>query len=200
MLSDVFTVENTNLNWSWGAGLTLPVWSHIIDGVVAIVVWESLIERLSESLSSIIWVVKWWSSGGLWDSLDHHGDGDVVVVREILSLVSVLLEDGVEGVVTNNLSERFKSDGFNVIKSVGWGNVESNCFNFIDWDGHILGELVEILLSLSFGVNESSGFRSWMGGLGSWLGGIVVSSGLEESDTLMLSLTRLLVMMLVLKS
>ena len=199
MLSDVFTVENTNLNWSWGVGLTLPVWSHIIDGVVAVVVWETLIEGLSEGLSAIIWVVERRSGGGLWDSLDHHGDGDVVVVGKILSLVSVLLEDGVEGVVTNNLSERFKSDRFDVIKSVGWGNVESNSFNFIDWDSNVLGELVEILLSLSFGVNESGGFRSWMGGLGSWLGGIVVSSGLEESDTFVLFLTRLLVVMLVLK-
>ena len=198
MLSDVLTVENTNLNWSWGGGLTLPVWSHIIDGVVAIVVWETLIERLSESLSSIIWVVKWWSGGGLWDSLDHHGDGDVVVVGEILGLVSVLLEDGVEGVVTNNLSERFKSDGFDVIKSVGWRNVESNSFNFIDWDGDVLGELVEILLSLSLGADESGGLWSWMGG-SSWLGGIVVSSGLEESDTFVLFSSRLLVVMFVLK-
>jgi len=141
--------------------------------------------------------VKWWSGGGLWDSLDHHGDGDVVVVGEILGFVSVLLEDGIEGVVTNNLSERFKSDGFDVIKGIGWSNIKGNSFNFVDWYSNILRELREILLSSS--LNEASGLWCWVSNWLGSLGGVVVSGGLEESNTLMLLSTSLLVVMLVLK-
>jgi len=198
LLGNVLSVENTNLNGSWGVNLTFPGWGHIINGVIAIIIWETLIERLGEGLSSIEWIVKWWGGGGLWDSLDHHGDGDVIVVGEILGFVSILLEDGVEGVVTNNLSERFKSDGFDVIKAIGWGNFKVDCLNFIDWYHNFLGELVEIVLGLSFGVNENSSFWGWVsGGLGDI--GFGASLGLDESNTSVLLLTSFLVVMFVLR-
>ena len=160
LFGDVLAVEDTNLGGSWGGCLTLPVWSHVINGVVTIIVWEALIEGLSKGLGSIEWVVKWWSSGGLWDSLDHHGDSDVVVVGEILGLISVLLEDGVEGIVTNDLSERLESNGLDVIKGVSWRDLKSDGFDLIDWDINELGELVEVILGLSFGTNEVAGLWS----------------------------------------
>jgi len=195
LLGNVLTVENTNLNSWWSVNLTLPGWGHIINGVITIIIWEALIERLSEGLSSIKWVMKWWSGGGLWDSLDHHGDGDVIVIGEILGFVSILLEDGVEGVVTNNLSERFESNRFDVIKTIGWGNFKVNSFNFIDWYHNFLGELVEVVLGLSFGVNENLSFWGWVGGLG----GVGINDGLDESNTFVLPFTRLFVVMLVLR-
>jgi len=82
---------------------------------------------------------------GLWVSLNHNSHGDVVVIRHILGLISVSLEDGVEGIVTNNLSEALKGnglDGVEVVKSV---NLEVNGLDLINWD-----------------INES-----WVGGLNS---------------------------------
>ena len=170
MLGNVLSVENTNLNGSWGVNLTFPGWGHIINGVIAIIIWETFIERLGEGLSSIKWIVKWWSGGGLWDSLDHHGDGDVIVVGEILGFVSILLEDGVEGVVTNNLSERFKSDGFDVIKAIGWGNFKVDCLNFIDWYHNFLGELIweTFIERLGEGLSSIKWIVKWWSGGGLW--------------------------------
>jgi len=54
--------------------------------------------------------MKWWGRLLLWDSLDHHADSNVVVVRRVLLLISILLQDGVEGIVTNNLSETLEGD------------------------------------------------------------------------------------------
>ena len=82
---------------------------------------------------------------GLWVSLDHHGHGDVVVVGHVLGLPSVSVKDGVEGVVTNNLSEALEGnglDGVEVVKSV---NLDVNGLDLINWD-----------------INES-----WVGGLNS---------------------------------
>jgi hypothetical protein len=61
-----------------------------------------------------------------------------------------------------------------------------------------LGELVEIVLGLSFGVNENSGFWGWVsGGLGDI--GFGASLGLDESNTSVLLLTSFLVVMFVLR-
>jgi len=166
LLGDVLSVEDTDLDGSWGIGLTFPGWGHIIDGVVAIIIWETLIEGFSKSLGAIERIVKWWSSGGLWDSLDHHGDGDVVVVGEVLGFVSILLEDGVEGVITNNLSEGLKSNGLDVIESIGWGNLQGDGLDLIDWDINHLGEFIEVILGLSLGGDKVGSL--WCSG---WLGG-----------------------------
>ena len=80
----------------------------------------------------------------LWHSLDHHGDSDVIVVRWILLLISVFLQDGVESVVTNDLSETLESNRLNLIELVGWCDLQSHGLDFIDWDINDLRVLVEI--------------------------------------------------------
>lgn len=113
----------------------------------SIVVWETFVEGGGKGWSTIwgVWV-SGWSSGGLnWLSSDHHGDGNVVVVGGVLGLVSVLLSDGLEGVVTNDLSEGLEGDGVDLIKSVGWGDLEGKSSLLIDWDGDGLGVGVEDL-------------------------------------------------------
>ena len=70
----------------------------------------------------------------LWVSLDHDGHGDVVVVGHILGLLSGSVEDGVEGVVTNNLSEGFEGNGLNGVKTVEGVNGEVDGLDLINWD------------------------------------------------------------------
>ena len=82
-------------------------------------------------------------SGSLWDSLNHNGKGDVVVVRDILLLISSSLKNGVEGIVSNDLSEGLESDGLNNILGVGWVNLEGDGLNLIDWDIGGLSEGIE---------------------------------------------------------
>jgi len=107
----------------------------------SVIVWEALIESGGKSLGAIwrVWVSRWGSGGLNWLSLDHHGDGNVVVVRGVLGLRSVLLSDGLEGVITNNLSERLEGDGVNAIEGVGWGNLKGKSSLLINWDGDQLG-------------------------------------------------------------
>ena len=130
-----------------------------------------------------------WSRGGFWHSLDHHGDGDIVVVSNVLLLISVLLQDGVESVVSNNLSERFQGNGLNVVKGVGWGHLKCDCLNLINWDIEALGVLVEVISIRCLGAKEAlSGWSS------------VVISGLHETGSLwllMVPLVMLLVMLLL---
>jgi hypothetical protein len=109
----------------------LPVRGLVINGVVTIVVRESLIESSGKSLSSIVFVGS-VGSLGLRDSLNHHGNGDVVVVIVILILVSSLLKDGVEGIVTNNLSETLKSNRLDGVSGVLGSNIESDGLNLIN--------------------------------------------------------------------
>jgi len=154
--------------------LQSPVWSHVVWAGISIIVWETFIEGLGKGFSTVVWVSGWSSSSLWWDSLDHHGDSDVVVIGNILLLVSVSLQDGVEGVVTNNLSETLKSDGFNGIEVVGWGNLEGDSFNLINWDINVLGLLIELILGSSLGVEESS--SSWCWFLGCWLFGCWLGS------------------------
>merc|ERR1719327_1370076 len=79
---------------------------------VSVIVWESLIERGTKRGSSI-WCI--WVSERSWSqferfSLDHHRNGNIVVVGWVLDFVSILLSDGLKGVVSNDLSEGLKSD------------------------------------------------------------------------------------------
>ena len=101
-----------------------------------------------------------WGGGGFdWLSLDHHGDGNVVVVGGVLGLGSVLLSDGLEGVITDNLSERFKGDGVNAIEGVGWGDLEGKSSLLINWDGNELG-----VGSEDFGIGEFGVSKGLHGG------------------------------------
>ena len=81
-----------------------------------------------------------WGSGGLnWLSLDHHGDGNVVVVRGVLGLVSLLSSDGLESVVSDNLSEGLEGHTLDLIQAIGWGNLNGHGELLINWDGNQLG-------------------------------------------------------------
>jgi hypothetical protein len=57
----------------------------------------------------------------------------------IFLLISILLEYGVEGVVSDDLSETFEGDRFDVVEVVGWGDVEGDSFNLINWNIEVLG-------------------------------------------------------------
>ena len=56
------------------------------------------------------------------------------MVGHILGLLSGSVEDGVEGVVTNNLSEGFEGNGLNGVKTVEGVNGEVDGLDLIDWD------------------------------------------------------------------
>ena len=159
LFGDIFTVELSNKG-SWVDLLVLPVGNLVIWAVVSIIVWEALIKSLSQTLGTIIWVSKRWWGLLLWDSLDHHTNSDVVVVRWILLLISILLQDGVEGIISNNLSETLESNRFDSVKVVGWRNLESNSFDLINWNINWLGILVEVILSLSLDEVAGSWSRS----------------------------------------
>ena len=72
--------------------------------------------------------------GLLWVSLDHDSHGDVVVVRHILGLLSGSVEDGVEGIVTNNLSEGFEGNGLDGVEAIESVNGEVDGLDLINWD------------------------------------------------------------------
>jgi len=109
--------------------------------IFSVIIWESLVEGAGKSLGTVwsIWVGSWSGSSLDWLSLDHHGDGDVIVVGGVLGLGSVLLSDGLEGIVTNNLSERLEGNGVNAIEGVGWGNLKGKSSLLVNWDGNELG-------------------------------------------------------------
>ena len=73
------------------------------------------------------------------------------MVGDILLLISGSLEDGVEGVVTNNLSERLEGNGLNGVLNVGWVNLQADGLDLIDWH---LGGLSLGIEWVSLGGNE----------------------------------------------
>jgi len=137
-----------------------PVGGLVIDGVVSIIIWEALVEDVLEGLATGEGVGD-VGSGGLWGSSDHDGKGHVVVVGDILGLVSSSLKDGVEGVVSDDLSEGLEGDGLNGIGGVGWVNLQANSLNLINWD---LGGLTLGIEWIGLGGDEVS--LGWGWGLG----------------------------------
>jgi len=79
LLGDVLTIELTNKG-GWADLLILPVSNLVIWAVISIIIRETLIKSLSQSLGTIIWIMEWWGRLLLWDSLDHHANSDVVVI------------------------------------------------------------------------------------------------------------------------
>jgi hypothetical protein len=63
---------------------------------------SDLIDNGWLEIKGISWL---WVDSGLWASLNNNSHADFVVIRHILGLISVSFEDGVEGIITNNLSE-----------------------------------------------------------------------------------------------
>jgi hypothetical protein len=81
------------------------------------------------------------------------------VVRWVLLLISVLLQDGVEGIVANNLSETLKSNRLDAIEVVGWGNLKSDSLDLIDWNIDVLRVLLEGSIVGTLGGDKA--VRSW---------------------------------------
>ena len=69
-------------------------------------------------------------------------------------LISILLQDGVEGIISDNLSETLESNGLNLIEVVGWGNLKSNGLNLINWNIDWHGVSVKVILGM--GLNETA--------------------------------------------
>ena len=113
----------------------------LFDLQYSVIIWESFIEGGSKSSGTVwsVWVGSWGSGGLNWLSLDHHGDGNVVVIAGVLGLSSGLLSDGLEGVVTNNLSERLEGNGVDGIEGIGWGDLKGEGSLLIDWHVNVLG-------------------------------------------------------------
>ena len=158
LLGDVLTVELSNVDW--GLGLLLgPLWSLVLNGVVSIIIREALIDDLGKGLASIEGLGWWWGVSGIWVSLDHDSHGDVVVVGHVLGLLSGSVEDGVEGIVTNNLSEALEGNGLDGVEAVEGLNLEVNGLDLINWDineGGVSG------LSTVVDLGEvGSGWGSW---------------------------------------
>jgi len=113
----------------------------VINGVVSIIIWETLIKDVLKGFTSSVDIGD-VNGVGLWDSLDHNGKGDVVVIRDIFLLISGSLQYGVEGVVSDDLSEGLEGNGLNNILRVGWVNPQGDGLDLIDWD--ILGLTIGI--------------------------------------------------------
>jgi len=163
-LGHVLTVKLTNLSLSLMV-LLGPVGGLVINGVVSIIIWETFIHDFGEGFTSSENVVGGGGSGGLWNSLDHNGKSNVVVVGDILLLISGSVKDGVESVITNNLSERLEGNGLNNVLRVGWVHLEGDGLNLIDWDIGGLSESIEwIRLDLNeVGLGWDSGDTDWGG-------------------------------------
>ena len=113
----------------------------------------------------------------------------------IFLLISILLEDGVEGVVSNDLSETLEGNRLDVIEIVGWGDIKGNGFDLIDWDIELLGPFSPLSGIGGFGSEHSGG--SWSR-FGSWLSGNNWSdNGLSNLNSNVLFLSWLFVVVLV---
>jgi hypothetical protein len=180
-LGHVLSIKLTNLELT-GVVLLRPVGGLIINRIISVIVWETLVEDLLEGLASSEYIIG-VGGGGLWDSLDHDGKGDVVVVGDVLLLISGSVQDGVEGVVSNDLSEGLEGHGLNHIVRVGWVDLQGDGLHLIDWHVGGLTESIEWI-----GGNLGELGLCWL----SWLGGGLF--GLH-----VLAIVVVLVMVLVLK-
>lgn len=103
---------------------------------VSVVIWESLVERGGEGWSAIwgVWVSHWSWGKFKWLSLNHHRDGNIVVIGWVLDFVSILLSNGFERVIADDLSEGLQGNAVNNIERIGWGNLKGKSSLLIDWN------------------------------------------------------------------
>jgi len=139
--SDVFSIKFSNLDLSCSV-LLGPVGGLVINGIVSIIIWETFIEDILEGFTSCEGISN-MSGSRLWDSLNHNSEGNVVVIRDILLLISSSLEDRVEGIITNDLSEGLEGNRLNNILRVSWVDLQGDGLNLIDWDIGGLSEGIE---------------------------------------------------------
>jgi hypothetical protein len=114
LLGDVLTVELANDGVGSGGSWLLESGGSIRDGVVSIIIRETLIELGGNELTTVP-LVEDLSTSGRRDSSYHHRDSNVIMVIRVLNFISIFSEDGGEGIVTNNFSESLKSDAINDI-------------------------------------------------------------------------------------
>jgi len=114
LLGDVLTVELANDGVGSGGSWLLESGGSIRDGVVSIIIRETLIELGGNELTTVP-LVEDLSTSGRRDSSYHHRDGNVIMVIRVLNFISIFSEDGGKGIITNNFSESLKSDAINDI-------------------------------------------------------------------------------------
>lgn len=115
-LGNVFTVENANVGL--GSWCMLLVRFNRLRKITIIVIWETLIEAGGQMVGGQgSWVGH--SKNWLWKSSNHHADGNVVVVIWVLGLMSILVKNGLESIVTNDFSERLEGYRVDDIEVVG---------------------------------------------------------------------------------
>ena len=119
MSGNILTVELSN-NGLGRHSAELSSSSLLGNINISIIVWESLVEHLLEGLSTLEGVDSNSSSWLSWLSHDEHRDGNVVVFVNILGLGSRSFSNGIEGIVSNNLSEGLEGHRLDVIKWEGW--------------------------------------------------------------------------------
>lgn len=115
-LGNVLTVENTNVGL--GRWCMLLVRLNRLSKITIIVIWETLVEAGGQMVGGQgSWVGH--SKNWLWKSSNHHADGNIVVVIWVLSLMSILVKNGLESIVTNDFSERLEGNRVDDIEVVG---------------------------------------------------------------------------------
>lgn len=119
------------------------------------------------------------------------------MVRNVLLLISITLEDGVEGVITNDLSETFESNRFDNIVNICWRNLESNSSDLIDWDIDVLRVLLEGSIIWSLGGNEAMGSWSILWLLSESCGGLWCFDFLDLNSSLVLWLLGVMLVVFV---
>jgi len=133
LLGDVLTVELANDGLRSGGSRLLEARSSIRDGVVSIIIRETLIELRGEEFTTVP-LIKNLSTSWRRNSSDHHADSDIIMIIGVLNFISVLAEDGSEGIVANNLSESLKGDGVNNISVEVRVASHVDGVNLINWD------------------------------------------------------------------
>ena len=119
------------------------------------------------------------------------------MVRNVLLLISITLENGVEGVITNDLSETFESNRFDNIVNICWRNLKSNSSDLIDWNIDVLRVLLEGSIIWSLGGNEAVGSWSILWLLSESCGGLWSFDFLDLNSSLVLWLLGVMLVVFV---
>ena len=107
---------------------------------ISVIIWESFIKLRSQrgrTLGSVWISLRSWCKFK-WFSLDHHWNGDIIVVGWVFDLISILLSDWFKSVITNDFSEGLEGHTINNIKGIGRWNLQGKSSLLIDWYRHQL--------------------------------------------------------------
>jgi len=106
-----------------------------------------------------LWLVFWDRSF----SCDHQWNSNIVVVIWIFCFISITFQNWIESVITNNLSEGFKSDRINLVTWYCWSYGKSKSLWVLNWNWNKL-----LASSIYFIFNQSLLF--WNFSTGFWCG------------------------------